>query len=102
VLLTDGILRTRYRRSRSDPQPLVPGDVYRLTINLSATANRFAAGHRIRLEIAGSNFPRFDVNTNTGLDIAQSGPDALVRALNTVYHDEQRPSYLLLAIVAAA
>jgi putative CocE/NonD family hydrolase len=99
VILTDGILRARYRYSLARAQPLRPGEVYELDIDLWATANRFRAGHRIRLEIASSNFPRFDRNTNTGGPIANEDASSCVVARNTVYHDEDRPSYLLLPVV---
>ncbi|MEU0537378.1 CocE/NonD family hydrolase [Amycolatopsis tolypomycina] len=64
--LTDGILRCRYRNSFAEPEPLVPGEVYEITVEAPDTANLFRAGHRIRLDVSSSNFPRFDVNTNTG------------------------------------
>lgn len=62
----DGILRARYRDSWTDPQLMVPGQIYPITVELLATANRFKAGHRIRIEIASSNYPQFDLNPNTG------------------------------------
>jgi putative CocE/NonD family hydrolase len=99
VILTDGILRARYRYSLSAPKPLHPGEVYELLIDLWGTANRFKAGHRIRLEISSSSFPRFDRNTNTGGAIAADGDSACVVAHNTIYHDRDRPSHLLLPMV---
>jgi putative CocE/NonD family hydrolase len=98
-LVTDGILRARYRDSLAEPTLLQPGNVYELRIDLSATATVFPAGHRIRLEVASSNFPRFDRNTNTGGVIADEGPDAIVEAVNRVYHDRLRPSRLVLPII---
>jgi len=98
-ILTDGILRARYRDSRSDPQPLEPGRVYELHVDLWATANVFKAGHRIRLDVSSSNFPRFDRNTNTGGSIADEGPDALAQAVNRVFHDAAHPSHVVLPIV---
>ena len=68
--LTDGILRTRYRESLETPKLMTPGEVYRLTIDAGVTSNVFRAGHRIRLEISSSNFPRFDRNPNTGSLVA--------------------------------
>jgi hypothetical protein len=65
-ILTDGILRARYRESFSEPKLLEPGQIYELHLDLWATSNLFKAGHRIRLEVSSSNFPRFDRNTNTG------------------------------------
>ena len=99
-LLTDGILRARYRDSASDPRAARSrAAVYELRIDLWATANVFRAGHRIRLEVSSSNFPRFDRNTNTGGTIASDGPDAVVEAVNRVYHDRAQPSHLVLPII---
>ncbi len=64
--LTDSILRARYRNSRERGELMNPGEIYELTITLYPTSNLFKEGHRIRLDIASSNFPRFDVNPNTG------------------------------------
>ena len=75
--LCDGILRARYRESLSDPTLIEPGTVYENTIEVGVTANVFRQGHRIRLEISSSNFPRFDRNPNTGHAI---GVDADMRA----------------------
>src|SRR6266571_2897612 len=69
--LTDGILRARYRDSKSTPSLVEPGRAYGYTIDLWATSNVFKAGHRIRVEVSSSNFPRFDRNTNTGKRIAE-------------------------------
>jgi len=96
-MLTDGILRTRYRRSKTTPVLLVPGQAEEVTIEVGATSNLFLQGHRIRLEIAGSNFPRFDRNPNTGAAFAESGE--LRRADQTVFHDAQRPSRLIVPVV---
>lgn len=95
--LTDGIIRGRYRESRAKGKLLKPGEVYEYTIDLWATSNMFKAGHRIRVEIASSNFPRFDRNPQTG----EAGGEAsrLEPALQTVFHDELRPSHLVLPII---
>jgi len=95
--LTDGIIRARYRESMSNPTLLEPGKAYRYDIDLWATSNVFKAGHRIRVEISSSNFPRFDRNTNTGNIIAAD--TELKPALQTVFHDEQQASYISLQIV---
>jgi putative CocE/NonD family hydrolase len=97
-ILTDGILRARYRDSPSEPRPLAPGEVYELRIDLWATANVFRAGHQIRLDVASSNFPRFDRNTNTGGTIAREGHAALRTADNRVFHDRARPSHVVLPL----
>jgi uncharacterized protein len=99
MLLCDGILRARYRESISEPSPLEPGRVYELRIDLRGTANVFAAGHRIRLDVSSSNFPRFDRNTNTGGAIAgETGAD-FVRAVNRVFHDPLHPSHVVLPVI---
>ncbi len=97
--LTDGILRARYRNSMSAPEMLTPGEVYELHIDLWATANVFRAGHRIRLDISSSNFPRFDRNTNTGNTVATDTADAFVVATNRVYHDAGHPSHVILPLI---
>ena len=95
--LTDGIIRARYRASRSHATPIEPGRVYEYTIDLWATANVFKAGHRIRLEVSSSNFPRFDRNPNTGHPL---GEDAELRpALQTVLHDATHPSHVVLPVL---
>ncbi len=98
--LTDGILRARYRESLEDPKPLAPGEVYRLTVDAGVTSNVFKAGHRIRVEISSSNFPRFDRNPNTGSAVADE--KGMRKATQTLYHDHDRHSYVLLPVVPAA
>lgn len=94
IHLQNGALRARYRNVEAEPQPLKPGVVYRLEIDMWATANRFRAGHRLRLDISSSDFPRFDRNANRG---GEDGPP--VPALQTIYHDAAHPSHLLLPIL---
>ncbi|HVA81815.1 MAG TPA: CocE/NonD family hydrolase, partial [Candidatus Binataceae bacterium] len=97
--LTDGILRARYRESRSHAAMLTPGKVAEFTIDLWNTANVFKAGHRIRLEVSSSNYPRFDPNPNTGHDLFA---DAEVRpAMQTVMHDRGFASHLVLPVIPA-
>jgi putative CocE/NonD family hydrolase len=95
--LTDGILRLRYRTSLAQAVPATPGTVYRITIDAGVTSNVFLKGHSIRLEISSSNFPRFDRNPNTGAPI--SAETRLLKALQTIYHDPDHPSQLLLPVV---
>jgi hypothetical protein len=71
-ILTDGILRARYRRGKTSPVLLTPGQPEEMIIDAGATSNVFAAGHRIRIEISSSNFPRFDRNPNTGVAFGES------------------------------
>ncbi len=95
--LTDGIIRARYRNPRQPASPIRPGAVYEYEIDLWATSNLFKEGHRIRVEISSSNFPRFDRNTNTGDDIGEA--EAFVPALQTVYHTAEYPSRIELPVV---
>jgi len=97
INLTEGILRARYRDSQEKPTVLTPGQVYPLTIDLWATSNVFKAGHRIRLEVSSSNFPRFDRNLNTGEPAASSEKTAT--ATNTILHDKEHPSGLVLPVI---
>ena len=95
--LCDGIIRARYHAGFDHVSLLEPGVPVELNIDLSGTANVFPAGHRIRLEISSSNFPRFDRNTNTGSVIATDSE--CVVATNTVFHDAGRPSHLRMFVV---
>jgi putative CocE/NonD family hydrolase len=95
--LADGILRARYRFGTARQALLTPGQPVEVTIDLGATSNLFRAGHRIRLEVSSSNFPRFDRNPNTG---GVFGEDAEVRkAEQTILHDAGHPSRLILPVV---
>ncbi|HJU28024.1 MAG TPA: CocE/NonD family hydrolase, partial [Candidatus Binataceae bacterium] len=95
--LLDGIIRTRYRESPSAPKPLEPGKPYLFTIDLWATSNVFLPGHRIRLEISSSNFPRFDRNLNTGEAFGEGTRMATAR--QAVFHQSGMASHVLLPIV---
>ncbi len=92
IQLQTGILRTRYRNN--EPELMEPGRIYRLEIDMWATANRFKAGHRVRVDISSADFPRFDRNTNRG---GEPGPP--LPATQTLYHDQQYPSHLLLPLL---
>ncbi|MEW6296939.1 MAG: CocE/NonD family hydrolase [Thermodesulfobacteriota bacterium] len=95
--LLDGIIRARYRESESTPTLMEPGKPYLFTIDLWATSNVFLPGHRIRLEISSSNFPRFDRNLNTGQPFGEG--TAGVPAQQTVLHQDEMASYLLLPVI---
>jgi hypothetical protein len=99
MILTEGILRARYRNSLTEPELLEPGTVYELRLNLWATANVFLPGHRIRLEVSSSNFPRFDRNSNTGGEITSETADQYQPAINRIFHDAAHPSRLMLPII---
>jgi uncharacterized protein len=95
--LTDGMLRARYRKSLAKPELLKPGTVTEFKIDAGVTSNVFQKGHRIRIEISSSNFPRFDRNPNTGRPIADE--TQLVPATQTIHHDHKHESYLLLPVI---
>jgi putative CocE/NonD family hydrolase len=95
--LTDGILRLRYRHSLEQPELAKPAEIYRIEIDAGVTSNVFLPGHRIRLEVSSSNFPRFDRNPNTGTVIADETNFRTAR--QTVYHGPQHPSHLLLPVI---
>jgi uncharacterized protein len=94
--LTDGILRMRYRESREKQVLMNPDQVYKVTVDLWATSNVFKKGHIMRLEVSSSNFPRFDRNLNTGADQAKS--HEFVSATNTILHDAEHPSALVVLV----
>ncbi len=97
INITEGILRARYRDSVSEATPVEPDKVYEYKIDLWATSNVFMKGHRIRVEVSSSNFPRFDRNLNTGKSAADSAE--IVKATNTVLHDADHPSAIVLPVV---
>ena len=94
IQLQSGILRVRYRDVTGDPELVEPGRIYRFEIDLWATANRFKAGHRMCLDISSADFPKFDRNSNRG---GQPGDPIL--AHQTIYHDPDHPSHLLLSVI---
>jgi putative CocE/NonD family hydrolase len=96
--LTDGIIRARYRQGPTESL-LEPGRPYAFDINLWATSNVFKAGHRIRLQVTSSNFPRWDRNPNTGHPFGQDAE--LQTARQTILHDREHPSHVVLPLVPA-
>ena len=96
INITDSIIRARYRNGWEKPEMLTPGEPCEYVFQLYPTSNVFRKGHRIRLDISSSNWPRFDVNPNTG------GPLGLERryqkADQTIYHDADCPSHIVLPI----
>ena len=97
MLLTDSIIRLRYAENPAEPRLRTPGEQVQIRLILPPTANLFLPGHRIRLDISSSNFPKFDVNPNTG------EPEGLARrrriAVNSVFTDARRPSHITLPIL---
>lgn len=95
--IEDGIVRARFRDSLAQEKLMEPGKVYPFTIKLYPTSNVFKKGHRIRVDIASSNFPRFDINPNTGEPLAQHRRQIV--ATNTIYHDAAHPSHIVLPVI---
>ena len=95
--LTEGILRMRYRSSQEHAEFMNPGQIYEISVDLWATSNVFLRGHSLRLELSSSNFPRFDRNLNTGEEIRFAHNSAV--ATNSVLHDTQHPSALILPVI---
>ena len=97
INVAQGIIRARDRDSWEQPTLLESGTIYKYTIDLWSTSNRFLKGHRIRVEVSSSNFPQFDRNPNTGNPF---GLDAELKIANqAIYHDADRPSHIILPIV---
>jgi len=95
--LQDGILRARYREGFNRQVSMTPGTVYAIDISLDATSNFFEVGHRIRLEVSSSNFPRFDRNLNNGGDNFTAS--TLTTAQNRIYHSPTAASFLTLPVI---
>jgi putative CocE/NonD family hydrolase len=95
--IQEGAVRMRYRNSLSQAELMTPGDIYKVEVDLNATSNYFAKGHRIRIEISSSNFPRWERNLNTGgnnYDETES-----ITANNTIYHSDTYPSHIVLPVI---
>jgi putative CocE/NonD family hydrolase len=93
IQIQTGMVRCRYRDPMGEPELLEPGRIYPLEIDMTATANRFAAGHRLRVDISSADFPKLERNANTG---GEPGPP--VRAQQTVFHGSGYPSHLQLYV----
>ncbi len=98
-ILAEGIRRASFRDGYDRPRLVQPDRVYEYTIDLVATSNLFRSGHRIRVAIASSSFPRFDRNPNTGNPLGVDGPEDLQPARQTIFHDGERPSHIVLPII---
>ena len=100
LAINDGILRARFRESLSAEKLMTPGQIYPVTIKLYPTSNVFKKGHRIRIDVSSSNFPRFDVNPNTGEPLNDNRRSVV--AINTVFHDAKHPSHIVLPVIPAS
>ncbi|MFG2800035.1 CocE/NonD family hydrolase [Streptomyces pseudovenezuelae] len=99
INLCDGILRARYRDGLATEELMEPGTVYEITVDMTATSNVFLPGHRIRVDISSSNFPRYDRNTNTGGVIARESEEQMIPAVNHIHHGPDHPSRLVLPVI---
>jgi len=90
-------LRSRYREGFTRKTWMTPDGIYELTVDLESTANYFGPGHRIRVEISSSNFPRFDRNLNTGGN--NYDETKWIKAHNRIHHSAAHPSYVLLPVI---
>jgi len=97
--ITDTIIRARYRNSRAEQEFMEPGKVYPFEMVLFPIGNLFKKGHRIRLDVSSSNFPRFDLNPNTGEPLGLNRCWQI--ADNTIHHGPEYPSHLLLPVIPA-
>jgi uncharacterized protein len=97
--ICDGMIRTRFRNGRDREELMEPGVVYEVEIDLAATSNRFVAGHRIRLDISSSNFPKYDANPNSGDALGKQRGTRT--AFNTVHLAPDHPSLIVLPIISA-
>jgi predicted acyl esterase len=95
--LVDSVIRTRFRNGWEREELMEPGEIYPVEITLAPTSNLFQTGHRIRIDISSSNFPRLDVNPNTGEPLGRHTHSVV--AHNSVYVDRDHPSYVILPIV---
>ena len=93
-ILLEGVLRARYRESFEEEKLVTPGKIEKYLIDLWSTSNLFRQGHRIRVEISSSNFPKYDRNPNTGHPIGENAERKV--AHQTIYHDSMHPSHILL------
>jgi putative CocE/NonD family hydrolase len=95
--LTEGIIRGRYHKSLEKQELLTPGTVYEFAIDLWVTSNVFQRGHRVRLDVSSSSFPKYDRNPNTG---NQFGTDTILKvAEQKIFHNERNPSSIILPVI---
>lgn len=97
MLIAEGMQRLRHRKSTAQPQPLTPGQIEEVTVDCWSTSQIFNTGHRVRVTITSSNYPRFDVNPGTGQPWNESGEK--VKQINRIYCDTEHPSRLVVPVV---
>ena len=99
MLINDSVIRCRYREGFDREVPMTPGEVVPVTIELPPTSNLFDVGHRIRVDISSSNWPRLDVNPNTGEPMGRHTHQVV--AHQAVYADADHPSHIVLPVIPA-
>lgn len=97
--VSEGCIRARYRKSILQPAMINPGEIYEYEISLSATSNMFKKGHRIRIDVSSSNFPRIDRNMNTGNPFGEDAEG--IAAVQRVFHQADAPSYIDMPVIPA-
>jgi putative CocE/NonD family hydrolase len=97
IILCEGIVRARFRNGTDNPEMMAPGEIYEFDIDMWDTSNLFEEGHRIRVEISSSNFPRYNRNLNSGNPIATD--TEITVANQQVYHDSLHPSHITLPVI---
>lgn len=97
IRICDGIIRASHRNPEQSSSNINPGEIYEYTIDLWATSNQFKKGHKIRVEVSSSNFPRFDRNLNTGNYFATD--TTIIQAKQQIFHNEQYPSCIVLPVI---
>lgn len=97
--VADGVIRARFRESLANPTPVDPGAIVEYEIDMWSTSHLFQAGHRMRIDITSSDFPRYDRNPNTGNDFGVDRGEDMVPARQTIFHDARYPSHVLLPVI---
>src|SRR5262249_60887928 len=101
IEVAEGETRARFRESQEKPSLLVPGKEYPISVKLWGTSNLFKKGHRIRVHITSSNFPRFSRNLNSGKSLAAEAEGDIRVATQTIYHDRAHATALVLPVIPA-
>jgi putative CocE/NonD family hydrolase len=99
INLVDGILRASHREGGTAPSPIEPDRVYRYAFRVGHTAALFRAGHRVRVEIAGTNFPQYERTLNVFRTDRHGGWRDARTATTRLFHDAERPSHIVLPVV---
>ncbi|WP_157220740.1 CocE/NonD family hydrolase [Flavisphingomonas formosensis] len=98
--VADGVIRARFREALDQPTMVEPGAIVEYEIDMWSTAHLFQAGHRIRVDVTSSDFPRYDRNPNTGHDFGTDAAEDLARARQTIFHDARFASHIVLPVIS--